>query len=318
MNRIIYFLIAAVALSSFTSSCVVSKKKFDELLAEKVKQDALVQQLENEVAELTTKVDDLESRLSLTTEERDELNAELSETVKLLEDLQAEHDQLQTYYNTALSNSGKLSRDISEQQERLLALQESLKRQEFESNLLSDSLALREARVAELEQVLEQSRQAVEALKNKVKAALTNFGKGDLTVEERNGRVYVSLSEQLLFKSGSINVDPKGVSALQQLARALKDSPEIKVVVEGHTDNVPISRTSKYMSDNWDLSVMRATSIVRILVNSGVTPDALTAAGKSKYYPVASNDTAANKQLNRRTDIVLTPDFSELLDMLNY
>jgi chemotaxis protein MotB len=318
MKRIVYLLVVAISLSSITSSCVVSKKKFDELLAEKVKQDAQVTQLENQVAELTTKVDGLEELLASTTSDRDKLDAELTETVKLLDDLQAEHDQLQTYYNNALSNSGKLNRDLTEQQERLLALQESLKQQKYEGQLLSDSLALREARVAELEQVLQQSREAVEELKNKVIAALTNFGKGELTIEQRNGRVYVSLSEQLLFKSGSITVDPKGVNALKKLAEALKDSPEIKVVVEGHTDDVPISRGSKYMTDNWDLSVMCATSIVRILVNGGVAPEALTAAGKGEFYPVASNNSAENKQLNRRTDIVLTPDFSELLDMLDY
>ena len=171
--------------------------------------------------------------------------------------------------------------------------------------------------MAELENIISESNAAVTALKAKVNAALTNFGSSDLTIEQRGGRVYVSLSEQLLFKSGSITVDPKGVSALQQLASALKDSPEIQILVEGHTDNVPISKSSKYMNDNWDLSVMRATSIVKILLKSGADPGSVTAAGKGEFSPVATNDNASNKALNRRTEIILTPDLSELFEILS-
>lgn len=298
------------------SACVVSKKQFDELLAEKVKQEGEMKALQNDLEALNLKLEEIEKDLASTSELKNELSANLDETTAELDELQAEHDKLQTYYNNALSKSGQLNRDIAEQQERLIALQTTLDQAKFNNDLLSDSLDIREAKVAELENIIADSHAAVAALKAKVNAALTNFGSSDLTVEQRGGRVYVSLSEQLLFKSGSITVDPKGVKAIQQLAVALKDSPEIQIVVEGHTDNVRISKTSKYMSDNWDLSVMRATSIVKILLKSGVNPGSVTAAGKGEFSPVASNDSAGNKQLNRRTEIILTPDLSELFEIL--
>ena len=143
-----------------------------------------------------------------------------------------------------------------------------------------------------------------------------NFKENDLTVKVKNGKVYVSLAEQLLFGSGSIEVDQKGVGALQQLAKALKDQRDINIMVEGHTDNVPISKKSAYMQDNWDLSVMRATSITKILVKGGVAPKQIVAAGKGEFSPLMSNDTPQNKQKNRRTEIIITPDLDELFKLL--
>ncbi len=153
-------------------------------------------------------------------------------------------------------------------------------------------------------------------LKNRISNALLNFKESDLTVQVKGGKVYVSLTEQLLFGSGSIAVDQKGVVALQQLAKAIKDQRDINILVEGHTDNVPVSKKSQYMQDNWDLSVMRATSITKILVRSGVSPKQVTAAGRGEFVPLASNDTPQNKQRNRRTDIIITPDLSELFNLL--
>jgi chemotaxis protein MotB len=142
------------------------------------------------------------------------------------------------------------------------------------------------------------------------------FKENDLTVHIKNGKVYVSLAEQLLFASGSTEVDPKGVNALQQLAKAIKDQHDINILIEGHTDNVPISRKSQYMQDNWDLSVMRATAITRILVRAGVSPRQITASGRGEYAPLAPNDTPANRQKNRRTEIIITPNLNELFKIL--
>jgi chemotaxis protein MotB len=135
-------------------------------------------------------------------------------------------------------------------------------------------------------------------------------------VKVKNGKVYVSLAEQLLFGSGSIEVDAKGVTALQQLAKAIKDQKDINIMVEGHTDNVPISKKSQYMQDNWDLSVMRATSITKILTKSGVSPQQVTASGRGEFMPLASNDSHQNKQKNRRTEIIITPNLDELFRIL--
>jgi chemotaxis protein MotB len=181
---------------------------------------------------------------------------------------------------------------------------------------LSVSLAEREKKFKEVEQVLASKEKAVQDLKNKISSALLNFKENDITVKVKNGKVYVSLAEQLLFQSGSIDVDAKGVTALQQLGKALKDQKDINIMVEGHTDNVPISKKSQYMNDNWDLSVMRATSITRILTKAGVPQKQITASGRGEFSPLAANDNAQNKQKNRRTEIIITPNLDELFKIL--
>jgi len=209
-----------------------------------------------------------------------------------------------------------MTRDMREQHERLLAMQETLEETNYNNKKLGDSLLIREAKVAELERIVNESQLAISKLKGNLSAALLDFGKGDLTIEQRNGKIYVSLSEQLLFKSSSIQVDPKGVKALNQLAGVLESTPDIHILIEGHTDNVPISGKSKYLQDNWDLSVLRATSIVKILVKGGVNPAALTPAGRGDNLPVATNDTPEHKAQNRRIEIIITPDLDKLFAIL--
>jgi chemotaxis protein MotB len=230
--------------------------------------------------------------------------------------LDKEFTQLDTYYKNLLNSSGKLNRDMAQQQEQLLAIQESLSRTRRMNDSLSTSLDERERKVRELEEVLARKDKAVSDLRNRISNALLNFKESDLTVKVKNGKVYVSLAEQLLFGSGSIDIDQKGVGALQQLAKAIKDQNDINITIEGHTDNVPISRKSQYMQDNWDLSVMRATAITRILTKAGVSPKQITASGKGEFSPLAGNDTPQNKQKNRRTEIIITPDLDELFKLL--
>ncbi|MDH4058482.1 MAG: OmpA family protein, partial [Cyclobacteriaceae bacterium] len=174
----------------------------------------------------------------------------------------------------------------------------------------------REKKVRELEAVLAAKDKAVNDLKNRITSALMNFKESDLTVNVKNGKVYVSLAEQLLFASGSVEVDSKGVTALQQLAKAVKDQHDINIMVEGHTDNVPISKKSQYMQDNWDLSVMRATAITKILTKAGVSTKQITASGRGEYMPLAANDTPQNKAKKRRTEIIITPNLDELFKIL--
>ena len=129
-------------------------------------------------------------------------------------------------------------------------------------------------------------------------------------------KVYVSLTEQLLFKSGSKTVDKKGVEALKKLAGALKGNDDLGVLVEGHTDNVPMSSSANGIKDNWDLSVLRATSIVRILTEEGVDPKNVSASGRGEYIPVDTADTKEARRKNRRIEIILTPKLDELFQML--
>ena len=189
---------------------------------------------------------------------------------------------------------------------------------ELNANLgtTKEQLQEREQRIAELQRVLDQKEAAVKALRQKVGDALLGFNANDLTVNVKNGKVYVSLSEQLLFKSGSTVVDPKGQEALKKLATALKGNQDVNVLVEGHTDNVRIARGTAGMKDNWDLSVLRATEITRILTSAGLTPAQVTPSGRAQYLPVAANNTPAEKALNRRTEIILTPKLDELFQIL--
>jgi chemotaxis protein MotB len=169
-------------------------------------------------------------------------------------------------------------------------------------------------RLWDLRKLLDQQREAVEGLRKKMADALVGFNSNELQVFVKNGRVYVSLQENLLFPSGSAVVNTKGKEALGTLAQVLNTNPDINVVVEGHTDSIPIK--GKY-EDNWALSVARATAIVRILTdNYKVDPTRVTASGRSKYEPVDSNETAEGRQRNRRTEIILAPKLDQLMQLL--
>jgi chemotaxis protein MotB len=312
MNRIL----AAILLMTFCSSCIVTKKKYDDLLAQKVSMEADLADKNTRLDKATTDLTDLDVKLKKLKEDTTNLGIDVRNTGSKLASLEKEHVQLNTYYKNLMSSSGKLNRDIAQQQEQLLAIQQNLEKTRMLNDSLSNSLAEREKKVQELEQVMANKDKAVQDLKAKISNALLNFKENDITVKIKNGKVYVSLAEQLLFGSGSIDVDAKGVTALQQLAKAIKDQKDINILVEGHTDNVPISKKSQYMADNWDLSVMRATSITKILTKAGVSPQQLTASGRGEFVPLAANDSPQNKQKNRRTEIIITPDLDELFKIL--
>ena len=176
-------------------------------------------------------------------------------------------------------------------------------------------LADREKKLRDMQELIAKKDAAVNALRAKVADAMTGFKAEDLTVQLKNGKVYVSMQENLLFKSGSAKVDPKGIDAIHKLADVLQKNPDIEIMIEGHTDNVPL-KGEKY-KDNWDLSAARALSIVRILTNDeGLDPKRITAAGRSQFMPVAPNDTPEGRAKNRRTEIILSPKLDELMKIL--
>ena len=169
-------------------------------------------------------------------------------------------------------------------------------------------------RLQHLEQLLEQQKEESQQLKTKMSEALNSFNSNELTVTQKNGKVYVSLSEALLFPSGSAVVNPRGVDALAKLAAVLNLNPDISVNIEGHTDSIPIRGRYK---DNWELSTARANSIVRILVNDyDVDPKRVEASGHSQYDPVDSNSTPDGRARNRRTEIILSPKLDEMYKLL--
>ncbi|MBS1555419.1 MAG: OmpA family protein [Bacteroidetes bacterium] len=313
MNKVFFIVVAMMVLSS----CVVSKKKFDDMLAQKIKAEGDLVDKNKELDKVNASLNELNESIKKMQQDTANLNAIYRANQKKLSSLNQEYGQLNANYKNLLTNSGKLNRDISQQRDQLLAIQENLDKTRRQNDSLSTSLQEREKKVKELEQVLANKDKAVQSLKNKISNALLNFKENDLTVKVKNGKVYVSLSEQLLFASGSIVVDKKGEGALQQLAKALKDQKDIQMMIEGHTDNVPISKKSTYMEDNWDLSVLRATSISKILIDAGMSPKQITAAGKGEFSPLAANDNAANKQKNRRTEIIVTPNLDELFKILD-
>ncbi|NCB07362.1 MAG: OmpA family protein, partial [Bacteroidia bacterium] len=174
----------------------------------------------------------------------------------------------------------------------------------------------RNTKLIELQNILVQKDQAVKDLKNKVMNALTGFNNNGLTVHEKNGKVYVSLDEKLLFKTGKWDVDPNGQRAIQQLGEVLAQNPDISIMVEGHTDDVTM-RGSGDVKDNWDLSVMRATAVTKILTqNKAIDPKRIISAGRSEYLPLSPDKTQEGRQMNRRTEIILTPNLDELLKII--
>lgn len=236
-------------------------------------------------------------------------NAELSDKYKELTDqnnnLGTRYKDLQDKYNTlineSLSQTDKLSKALTAKSGDLDA----------KEKLLSE----RERTLEEMKKIIEKQDSITRNLNNILRNALLGFNSDELSVEIKNGKVYVSMSDKLLFKSGSSAVEDKGKDALKLLAGVLDKNSDIDILIEGHTDNVPI-KTSVY-KDNWDLSVARATSIVRILTNDyKIVPTRLTASGKGEFFPKADNETIEGRAKNRRTEIILSPKLDELMKLL--
>lgn len=232
-------------------------------------------------------------------------------------------DRLNKLMAGAEKDNAKLSSDLQLTQEQLLKKQDELKalemklnKQQAELDALAAELKKREARVSELEDILKKKDQAANDLKKKLSDALYNFENKGLTITQKNGKVYVSMDESLLFASGKTNVEPKGIEALKNVAKVLEQNVDINVMVEGHTDDVPMKGAGE-IKDNWDLSVMRATSVTKIML-SGANIDAkrITSAGRGEFFPLDNAKTAEARKKNRRTEIILTPKLDELLKVL--
>ncbi len=210
----------------------------------------------------------------------------------------------------------KAQNELRLREDEVLSLEKEMDARKRTLDTLQAELNRRDKRLQELESALNRKDEAVKALKQKVMNALTGFEGNGLSITTKNGKVYVSMDEKLLFKSGSYQVDQRGVEALGHLAGVLAQNKDINVMIEGHTDNVPYKGSGE-LKDNWDLSVKRATSIVRILIlNAGIDAERLTVAGRSKYVPIGTNATAEGRSKNRRTEIILTPKLDELFKIL--
>jgi len=322
MQSILIILLSSVLLFSCASSKEMAKLKEDLQKKDKAQHNMAVK-----LAEILDENNDNKFSLMSIKKECKRLRKDSSALTKaqqkLLEDLmeyQVVNEKLSNNYDELLSNSGNRNQNLIKQLgEKEQALAEKKRILDEQSNRLSGlekALKSREARVSELESIIDKQDQKVGALKDKLSKALLGFSEGELSVDVKDGKVYVSLSNKLLFKSGSIEVDPKGVTALDKLATALSSNKDIYVMIEGHTDTDKLVGKSA-IKDNWDLSVLRATSIVRILTKGNrLDPKRVTPAGRGEFIPVASNETTEGKGKNRRTEIIITPDLSELFQLL--
>jgi chemotaxis protein MotB len=217
-----------------------------------------------------------------------------------------------------LSELQKAQQTLQEKEDLLRQLEQNLDTKKSSLDELTFELEKRNARLVELEKILDAQKSIAQDLKKKVSEALLGFENNGLTVTQKNGKVYVSLDEKLLFKTASWEIDANGKSALRKLAGVLERNPDIQVTIEGHTDNVPYRPSNSDLDDNWDLSVKRATTVVRVLLEgSKIDPKRLTAAGHSEYIPVDSRNTPDARQKNRRTEVVLTPDLTELYKLID-
>lgn len=209
-----------------------------------------------------------------------------------------------------------LKADTASLGRRLLSLKNNLTSSSSQARQLASDLAEREERLKEVQEILHKRDEASKALKNKLQSALLGFEESGLTVDMRDGKVYVSLTDKLLFTSGSIIIDEKGKQALIELAKVLNTQPEIKIAVEGHTDNQKV-RSLGHIKDNWDLSVLRSTSVVRFLTQEQqIDPTRLIASGKGEFTPIDTTDSPEARSMNRRIEIVLSPKLDELYQLI--
>jgi chemotaxis protein MotB len=295
-----------ILLAGIAVACV-PPTRFKALQSESMSCQEERDRLRAENEQITVENKEIRSRLAMAEKKLDRAGRDTLRWKQEVNQLTDQHNRLLKDYqdlqeaNQALLNS--LSADVSARKSELEKMQIELDQ--------------RNIRLAELEQVLKSQDTVLTALKKKVSDALLGFENQGLTVTQKNGKVYVSLDEKLLFKSGSTVVDPKGISALKKLAPVLEQNPDINVMIEGHTDDVPVMAGSTY-KDNWDLSVLRATSIVRKLLDgTSINPQRLTTAGRSQYQPVDQLKTPEARQKNRRTEIILSPRLDELYKIID-
>ena len=298
---------------ALTTSCV-SKKIYNDLESKFADLKKENRTISDENAALLASKKQLESEKEALNKKLDGVNANLAKTqadyeaaknkMKVMQD---SYGALEKNSNEALEANMKKNRDLLAQ---LDAKAKALAQEQEKLNASSQ-------RLKELEDLIAAKEASMKKLKETLSNALNGFeGKG-LTVEQKNGKVYVSMENKLLFNSGSWAVGTEGKKAVVEVGKVLGDNPDISVLIEGHTDNDPYNGSGP-IADNWDLSTKRATAIVTILgENSKVNKQNLTAAGRSEYAPLGSNSTAEGKSKNRRIEIILTPKLDEISKMLN-
>jgi chemotaxis protein MotB len=303
----------------FLSSCV-STKQFNETRDKLKRSLSENEMLKKDKMELETAKTELESKVEILTAQNKELRTRLDDTmygmnIQKQNNSALEKEMADLQRQLEILNSGS-SAEIEKLLADLQATRGDLNSREDKLREAERALEERNARLIELQNILAQKDQAVKDLKDKVMKALVGFNNNGLTIHEKNGKVYVSLEEKLLFKTGKWDVDPNGQKAIQELSKVLAQNPDINIMVEGHTDDVPMHGSGD-VKDNWDLSVMRSTAVTKILTqNKEIDPVRIISAGRSEYLPLSLDKNAEGRQINRRTEIILTPNIDELLKII--
>ena len=327
---LVTLLVAIVALScvpgkKYKTLQDTSRQYMDE--RDQFKTDNLGLEMTNR--ELEAKIAVLEKQFSSVKEEITKAQTERDKAVDEYNKTSSKYTELQNAQEDLIRGNVKETQDLltelqtaqknlQEKENIMRQLEQTLDTKKSSLDELTFELEKRNARLVELEKILDAQKRIAQDLKNKVSEALLGFENNGLTVTNKNGKVYVSLDEKLLFKTASWDIDANGKAALKKLAGVLERNPDIQVTIEGHTDNVPYKPSASDLQDNWDLSVKRSTTVVRVLLQgSKIDPKRLTAAGRSEYLPVDSRNTTDARQKNRRTEVVLTPDLTELYKLID-
>ncbi len=337
MNRFknITFVCFLAVWTILSVSCV-STKQFNDLKTQHQKLTEERDLIKEENERLTVKNNELSFLIEALKKQLEKNRKDSLAMAKEIGNLQYKYTRLNKDYNTLkisqeelvrgnVKETRRLLQELQQTQEKLQKKEDSLRK--FEKSLTAQQAQLermkyemeeRNNRMREMERIVHSKDSVLTMLKNKVSDALLGFKDEGLSVTRRNGKIYVSMEEKLLFKTGSYTVDPRGKEALKKLVRVLEKNPGINIMIEGHTDNVPYVSHGSQIRDNWDLSVKRATSVVRILLNnSHIDPKRLTAAGRSEYLPIDPANTPEARRKNRRTEIILTPNLDELFDIID-
>lgn len=333
MNNSKKNLIGTIGMLFFMVSCV-PVKQFTELKTKAEAYQKSNEQLKEENQKLTVDVNELDGKVLALQKRYFDLENEFEKIKKDRQDLQNQNELLSTSqkeFETQFSrlkegSSVEISKllgelqvmqgNLQDRENRVKTAEENLKAQELKLKDAQDLYTQQQAKLTELQDALNKQKEATESLKGKLNQALRGFYDQGLTVHEKNGKIYVSLEEQLLFKTGSYSVDPKGQEAIKKLSEVLANNADINIMVEGHTDDVPLTGTGQ-IKDNWDLSVMRATAVCRILLsNTKIDPKRITTSGRSQFVPLDAAKTPEARKKNRRTEIILTPNLSEVLQLI--
>ena len=333
ISRKVFLPILIIALTA--GSCVTGKRyntltdKSYMLMSERDSLKAENIWLTMSNRELTTKSMQLTEDTGRLTKEIGGVKAELSQSRDEVNRLNTRYDELQRAQQELVAGKAQETQrllaelrqaqtDLQQREDLMRDLEMNLDTKKATLEELTYELAKRNTRLAELEKMLDAQQKAVKALKDKVSAALYGFENNGLTVTMKNGQVYVSMDDKLLFKTGSYEIDANGRTVLRKLGALLEKNPDITITIEGHTDDVPYrAAPGQQILDNWDLSVKRATTVVRMLTHdTNINPKRLVASGRSEYMPVDTRTIPDARQKNRRTEIILTPDLTDLYKIL--